>query len=75
MKNRKTALLGVVFAAALMAMTACGQKNTDRQDIEGLQTMRTLGRNMAFLIKSIRLGREAYGLPEQENPVFTNFVR
>ena len=30
MKNRKTALLGVVFAAALMAMTACGQKNTDR---------------------------------------------
>ena len=46
-----------------------------RQDIEGLQTMRTLGRNMAFLIKSIRLGREAYGLPEQENPVITNFVR
>lgn len=46
-----------------------------RQDREGLQTMRTLGRNMAFLIKSIRLGREAYGLPEQENPVFTNFVR
>ena len=35
MKNRKTALLGVVFAAALMAMTACGQKNTDRQDTGG----------------------------------------
>ena len=47
-----------------------------RQDKEGLQTMRTLGRNMAFLIKSIRLGREAYGLPEKEEQhIFTNFIR
>ena len=36
------------------------------QDAEGLQTMRTLARNMAFLMKSIALGREAYGLPEVE---------
>lgn len=46
-----------------------------RQDEEGMQTMRTLGRNMAFLIKSIALGKKEYGLPEKENHIFTNFIR
>ena len=46
-----------------------------KQDLEGLQTMRTLGRNMAFLIKSIHLGKEKYGLPEKEESVYTNFIR
>ncbi|MDR0325489.1 MAG: flavodoxin family protein [Oscillospiraceae bacterium] len=46
-----------------------------RQDAEGLQVMRALGRNMAFLIKSIALGKETYGLPEEERRVFTNFIR
>lgn len=46
-----------------------------RQDLEGMQVMRTLGRNMAFLIKSIALGRETYGLPEQEPRTATNFIR
>lgn len=45
------------------------------KDLEGLQTMRTLGRNMAFLIKSIRLGKEQFGLPEKEARVGTNFIR
>lgn len=45
------------------------------EDGEGLQSMRTLARNMAFLMKSIALGREAYGLPEKEPAVRTNFVR
>ena len=45
------------------------------QDGEGLQTMRTLARNMTFLMKSIALGRQTYGLPEQEPPVRTNFIR
>lgn len=45
------------------------------QDFEGLQTMRTLARNMAFLIKSIRLGKEAYGLPVKEKTTPTNFIR
>jgi len=45
------------------------------KDEEGLQTMRTLGRNMAFLIKSIALGKEKLGLPEKEQRVFTNFIR
>ncbi len=45
------------------------------QDKEGLQIMRTLARNMSFLIKSIQLGKEAYGLPEKEERVGTNFIR
>ena len=45
------------------------------QDSEGLQQIRTLAANMAFLMKSIALGKEAYGLPEKEAPVFTNFIR
>ena len=45
------------------------------QDAEGLQTMRTLGRNMAFLIKSIALGKEKYGLPAKEEAAKTNFIR
>ena len=45
------------------------------QDGEGLQQMRTLARNMAFLMKSIALGKEAFGLPEVEPRVSTNFVR
>lgn len=45
------------------------------QDAEGLQTMRTLARNMTFLMKSIALGREKYGLPEKEPFERTNFIR
>ena len=45
------------------------------QDLEGMQIMRTLGRNMAFLIKSINLGKEQFGLPEKEPRVGTNFIR
>ena len=45
------------------------------EDAEGLQSMRTLARNMAFLMKSIKLGKETYGLPEKEDPIRTNFVR
>lgn len=45
------------------------------QDAEGKQQMRTLARNMSFLMKSIQLGKERYGIPEREKPTFTNFVR
>ena len=45
------------------------------EDLEGLQTMRTLAANMAFLMKSVALGKEKYGLPEKENRVSTNFIR
>lgn len=45
------------------------------EDAEGMQGMRTLAHNMAFLMKSIALGKETYGLPEKEKTVFTNFIR
>lgn len=45
------------------------------EDAEGLQTMRTLAANMSFLIKSIALGKEAYGLPAKEKKQATNFIR
>ncbi|MBP5224108.1 MAG: flavodoxin family protein [Lachnospiraceae bacterium] len=45
------------------------------QDLEGLQTMRTLARNMTFLMKSIALGKEKYGLPETEPRQSTHFIR
>lgn len=45
------------------------------QDGEGLQTMRTLGRNMAFMLKAIALGKEKYGTPEKESGIRTNFIR
>lgn len=43
------------------------------KDLEGLQTMRNLARNMAFIIKSIKLGKEEYGLPKNERGRFTSF--
>lgn len=46
-----------------------------KQDEEGLQSMRTLARNMSFLMKSISLGKEKYGLPEKEETKRTNFIR
>lgn len=45
------------------------------QDAEGLQSMRTLARNMAFLMKSIALGKDAYGIPKREPFERTNFIR
>ncbi len=45
------------------------------QDEEGMQTMRTLAENMTFLMRSIELGKEKYGLPEKETKIYTNFVK
>ncbi len=52
-----------------------GGTNDSLQDIEGLRTMRTLARNMSFLMKSIALGKAEYGLPELEVGEPTNFIR
>jgi multimeric flavodoxin WrbA len=46
-----------------------------KKDEEGLQTMRVLGANMAFLIKSIALGKTQFGLPKTEERLRTNFIR
>ena len=47
-----------------------------KEDAEGRQVMRVLARNMVFLMKSIALGKEEIGIPEEEKPrVWTNFTR
>lgn len=46
-----------------------------QQDAEGLQIMRTLAKNMTFLMKSIQLGKAKFGLPEKEEHLWTNFIR
>jgi len=47
-----------------------------KQDLEGMQTMRTLGKNMAWLLKSIKAGKDAgLPLPERETRIATNFIR
>ncbi|MBJ2182904.1 MAG: flavodoxin family protein [Muribaculaceae bacterium] len=42
-------------------------------DLEGLQTMRNLGRNMAFMIKAFSAAKKSSGLPAQERSSFTSF--
>lgn len=64
-----------VVSSQYWNMVYGGSADEVRQDAEGLQTMRTLGRNMAFMMKSIQLGKEQFGLPQKEQPTFTNFHR
>ena len=51
------------------------QAGEAKQDLEGLQTVRALARNMSFLMKSIAFGKEKYGIPEKEPWVATHFIR
>ncbi|APF25990.1 NADPH-dependent FMN reductase family protein [Clostridium sporogenes] len=47
-----------------------------KQDLEGMQTMRVLGKNMAWILKNINAGKEAgVALPEKEPRAWTNFIR
>ena len=52
-----------------------GGKGEVEKDDEGMQMMRYLAANMSFLMKSIALGKEQYGLPDREQRIYTNFVR
>ena len=45
------------------------------EDLEGLQMLRTLASNMVFLMRSIALGKEKYGIPEREKQIRTNFIK
>lgn len=51
-----------------------GAAGQAEEDAEGMQTLRVLARNMSFLIKSIALGKEKFGLPEKEEHLWTNFI-
>jgi hypothetical protein len=46
-----------------------------KEDKEGLNTMINLANNMLFLIKSIKLGKDKYGLPNKTEKIHTNFIR
>ena len=52
-----------------------GKPGEAAQDAEGIATVRNLAKNMAFLIKSIALGKETYGIPEYDKREMTNFIR
>jgi len=73
--NKYFSISGMPIAASQYWNEVHGNTPDDvRKDEEGMQTMRVLGRNMAFLIKSIALGKEKFGLPEKEERIFTNFI-
>lgn len=74
--NKYFTIAGMPVASSQYWNSVHGRKVGEAAaDEEGLQTMRTLGENMAFLIKSIALGREKYGIPEKEPWKMTNFIR
>lgn len=50
------------------------EKGEAEKDLEGLRTVRVLARNMTFLMRSIELGKQEYGLPEEEERVWTHFI-
>ena len=64
------------FYTYLKGYRFCREWVTVRQDEEGMQTMRTLGNNMAWLLKCIELGKkEGIPFPEGEKKIATNFIR
>ncbi|MBQ9198136.1 MAG: flavodoxin family protein [Clostridia bacterium] len=72
--NKYFTISGMPIASSTYWNEVHGFSATDvEKDLEGLQTMRNLARNMVFLMKSIALGRERYGLPEAEHGSFTSF--
>ncbi|MBQ8823997.1 MAG: flavodoxin family protein [Ruminococcus sp.] len=74
--NKFFTITGMPIASSQYWNSIHGREQGEaKQDEEGLQTMRTLAKNMTFLIKSIRLGKETYGLPEKEPFKRTNFIR
>ncbi|MBE6693091.1 MAG: flavodoxin family protein [Ruminococcaceae bacterium] len=74
--NKYFTISGMPLASSQYWNSVHGAKPLEaEQDLEGLQTMRTLANNMVFLMKSIALGKEKFGLPEKEQGVRTNFIR
>ena len=74
--NKYFTISGMPVASSQYWNSVHGRAPGDaEQDLEGLQTMRTLAENMSFLIKSIALGKEKYGLPEKEEKISTHFIR
>lgn len=73
--NKYFTISGMPVASSQYWNSIHGRVKGDAQlDEEGKQTARTLARNMTFLMKSIALGKEKYGLPEKEPKISTNFI-
>ena len=73
--NKYFTICGMPIASSQYWNSVHGRKPGEAaQDQEGLQTMRTLARNITFLMKSIALGKEHFGLPEKEPALYTNFI-
>ena len=74
--NKYFGISGMPIASSQYWNSVHGRlKGEAEKDLEGLQTMRALAANMTFLMKSIALGREKYGLPEKEAWLATYFIR
>ncbi|MBR6410528.1 MAG: flavodoxin family protein [Clostridia bacterium] len=74
--NKYFTISGMPVASSRYWNSVHGAKKGEaQQDAEGLLTVRALAANMAFLVKSIALGREAFGLPDKEPWQATNFIR
>jgi len=74
--NKYFTISGMPVASSTYWNSVHGAKPGDAaEDGEGLVTMRNLAKNMAFLMKSIALGKEKFGLPQPEERIFTNFIR
>lgn len=74
--NKYFSISGMPIAGSQYWNIVYGLKEGESaQDAEGLQTMRTLARNMTFLMKSITLGKEKFGIPERESWTPTHFIR
>ncbi len=73
--NKYFTISGMPVASSQYWNSVHGREKGDaKKDLEGLQTMRVLAKNMAFLMKSIALGKEKYGLPEKEEHEWTHFI-
>ena len=73
--NKYFTICGMPVAASEYWNSVHGrEKGQAEKDGEGLRTMRVLAHNMAFLMKSIALGKEKYGMPKQEERVWTHFI-
>ncbi len=74
--NKYFSISGMPIATSTYWNQVHGASGEDAAlDLEGMLCMRSLARNMAFLIRSIALGKEKYGLPEAEPAVKTNFIK
>lgn len=72
--NKYFTISGIPVASSTYWNQVHGHTAEDvRKDLEGLQTMRNLARNMAFMIKAFADAKEKYGLPETEFKTMTNF--